>query len=303
MDDSRKFKPYGRDELNRHKDHRRNDSKGLKEHGRYQGHAREEPYEYTEVLAAANKKAMEVETEEGDWVLNSSCTYHITSKKSWFVDYKLEEGDSVYMGNNNECEIIGRDSILLRLTENKETRVETQTKRKVKYFRTDNGLEFLGNNFNSLCDECGITRHRTVAYTPQQNGVAERMNRTLIDRVRCMLSEAKLPEDFWAEALATTTYPTNRSPTISINMKTTEEMWKGSPPDLSNLKTFGCTVYVQTKQSKVEPRAIKCIFIGYLEGVKGLKCWNFISNRSLISKDVTFKEDEFYMNSETNKQI
>ena len=60
---SRKFKPCGKDELNRHRNHRRNDSKGLREHGRYQGHAKEEPYEYTEVLVAANKRAMEVETE------------------------------------------------------------------------------------------------------------------------------------------------------------------------------------------------------------------------------------------------
>ncbi|KAA0060416.1 retrotransposon protein, putative, Ty1-copia subclass [Cucumis melo var. makuwa] len=146
----------------------------------------------------------------------------------------------------------------------------------------------------------GNSRHRTVTYTPQQNGVAERMNRTLIERVRCMLSEAKLPEDFWVESLATATYTTNRSPSISINMKTPEEMWKGSAPDLSNLKTFRCTIYIHTKQSKVEPRAIKCMFIGYPEGVKGYKCWNFISNRSLISRDVTFKEDEFYMNSETS---
>ena len=63
---------------------------------------------------------MEVETKEGDWVLDSGCTYHMTSKKSWFVDYKSEDGDSIYMGNNNECEIIGRGSVLLRLIENKE---------------------------------------------------------------------------------------------------------------------------------------------------------------------------------------
>ncbi|TYK02789.1 retrovirus-related Pol polyprotein from transposon TNT 1-94 [Cucumis melo var. makuwa] len=129
------------------------------------------------------------------------------------------------------------------------------------------------------------------------------MNRTLMERVRCMLSEAKLPEDFWAEALATATYTINRSPSISINMKAPEEMWRGSPPDLSNLKTFGCTTYVHTKQSKVEPRALKCMFIGYPKGVKGYNCWNFTSNRSLISRDVTFKEDELYMNSETTWEL
>ena len=62
----------------------------------------------------------------------------------------------------------------------------------MKYFRTNNSLEFLGNNFNSLYDECGITKQRIVAYTPQQDGVAERMNRTLMERVRCVLSKAKI---------------------------------------------------------------------------------------------------------------
>ena len=143
----------------------------------------------------------------------------------------------------------------------------------MKYFRTDNGLNFLGNNFNSLCDECGNTRHKTVAYTPHQNGVAKRMNRTLMERVRCMLPEAKFPEYFWAEALASTTYIINRSPNIYVNMKTHEEMQRVSPLDLSNLNTFRCTTYVHTKQSKVEPRALKCMFIGYPEGVKGYKCW------------------------------
>ena len=128
------------------------------------------------------------------------------------------------------------------------------------------------------------------------------MNRTLMETVRCMLLEAKLSEVFWAEALATTTYTINKSPSNPINLKTSEEMWRGSSSDVSNLKTFGCIAYVHTKQSKVEPRALKCMFIGYPEGVKGYKCWDFTSNGSLISKEVVFKENEFYMNYETSRQ-
>ena len=66
------------------------------------------------MLAATNKKAMKIQTEEEDWVLDLGCTYHMTSKKKWFVDYKLQDEDSVYVGNNQDCEIIGVGSVLLK---------------------------------------------------------------------------------------------------------------------------------------------------------------------------------------------
>lgn len=78
--------------------------------------------------------------------------------------------------------------------------IEKQTGKKIKRLRTDNGLEFCSGEFNEFCKNEGIVRHRTVKYTPQQNGVAERMNRTLLERARCMLSNAGLSKDFWAEA-------------------------------------------------------------------------------------------------------
>lgn len=92
------------------------------------------------------------------------------------------------------------------------------------------------------------------------------MNRTLLEMVSCVLLEAKNSEDFLAEALAiaTLTYIINKSLSISINLNTSEEIWRGTPPDLSNLCTY-------TKQSKVEPGALKHILKGYLEGVKGYK--------------------------------
>ena len=72
--------------------------------------------------------------------------------------------------------------------------VETQTGCKIKTFRTDNGLEFINDEFNELCIKYGIQRHKTVARTPQQNGVAERMNRTLLNKVRCLLIQSGLPK-------------------------------------------------------------------------------------------------------------
>jgi transposase InsO family protein len=86
----------------------------------------------------------------------------------------------------------------------------------VKSLRTNNGLEFCNREFDDFCKAEGIVRHKTVMHTPQQNGIAERQNRTLLERARCMLSNAGLDKDFWAEAVSTACYLMNRSPTTSI---------------------------------------------------------------------------------------
>ena len=121
--------------------------------------------------------------------------------------------------------------------------MEKQTEKKVKRLRTDNGLEFCNNEFNEFCANEGIARHRTVRHTPQQNGVAERMNRTLLERARCMLSNAGLPKQFWAEAVNTACYLVNRSSSTAIDCKTPEEMWSGSTANYSILRVFGCPAY------------------------------------------------------------
>ncbi|KAK4388364.1 Retrovirus-related Pol polyprotein from transposon TNT 1-94 [Sesamum angolense] len=84
--------------------------------------------------------------------------------------------------------------------------------------------EFCNQNFSDLCDECGTKRHRTNPYTPQQNGVAERMNRTLLEKVRCMLISSGLPKSFWGEALVTAAYLINRFPSVPLNGKIPETM-------------------------------------------------------------------------------
>ncbi|KAG8489014.1 hypothetical protein CXB51_016944 [Gossypium anomalum] len=98
--------------------------------------------------------------------------------------------------------------------------IEKQTGKQIKYLRTDNGLEFCSDEFNRLCKSKGIMRHLTVCHTPQQNGVAERMNRTIMEKVKCILSNANLPKSFWAEAAFTTCFLINRSPSIAIEKKT-----------------------------------------------------------------------------------
>jgi hypothetical protein len=174
------------------------------------------------------------------------------------------------------------------------TLIENQTDKRVKVLRTDNGLEFCNYEFDDLCKLHGILRHRTVTHTPQQNGLAERMNRTLLEKVRCMLLSSGLPKLFWGEATKTASYLINRSPASAIHFKTPEEVWNGRPVDLSNLRVFGCAAFAHQYEGKLDPRALKCVFLGYGEGVKGYRLWvrETKGYKIIISRNVVFNEDD-----------
>ncbi|GJV61523.1 retrovirus-related pol polyprotein from transposon TNT 1-94 [Tanacetum coccineum] len=149
--------------------------------------------------------------------------------------------------------------------------IENQTGKRIKKLRTDNGLEFCGETFNALCRKYGIERHHTLVRTPQQNGIAEGMNRTITDKVRCIISHANLDKDFWVEAATTTTYLINYSPHRSLDGNILEILWSG----------------------KLVPLAVKFIFMGYGSGVKGYRVWcpNPKYQKIIHSRDVTFNKD------------
>ena len=105
--------------------------------------------------------------------------------------------------------------------------VENQTSKKIKYLRTNNGLENRDKEFIRFCELEGITRHFIVKGTPQQNGVAERMNRTLAERARCMRLNVGLPKVFQAETVNMASFIINRSPSLAIDFKIPEEVWLG----------------------------------------------------------------------------
>ena len=93
-------------------------------------------------------------------------------------------------------------------------------------------------------------RHKTVRKNPQQNGVAERMNRTLMEKVRCMGLNAGLPKSFWAETAAYACHLVNRSPSTAINKRTPQEVWSGTPASYSDLRIFGCPAYAHVDNGK-----------------------------------------------------
>ena len=151
--------------------------------------------------------------------------------------------------------------------------VELQTGWKVKKLRTDNGWEFVKYDFEKFCQSEGIIRHKVVTNTPQQNGLAERMNKTILEKVSCMLVSANLPKKFWGEVVNTIVYLINKCLSAALNFKVPDEVWNGVPPDYSHVRVFGCVAYAHISQEKLEPRAKKCMFMGYPSGVKGYKLW------------------------------
>ena len=130
----------------------------------------------------------------------------------------------------------------------------------VKTFRTDNSGEYTSREFQRYCSEKGIFREYTVPHTPEQNGVSERLNRTIIEAVRSMIFHADVPLFLWAEAVSTAVYVHNRSPTSALDNKTPYECWYGEKPDVSNLRVFGCVAYYHVpagQRKKLDPKAKK----------------------------------------------
>ena len=113
--------------------------------------------------------------------------------------------------------------------------VENQLDKSIKVLRTDRGREYLSEQLKELCDEKGIARQLMMPYTPQQNGVAERRNQTLLEMVRSMMARANLPISYWGDALLTAAYILNRVPSKSVS-STPYELWTGKKPDLNNLR-------------------------------------------------------------------
>ena len=168
--------------------------------------------------------------------------------------------------------------------------METQTGRKIKILRTDNGSEYESNDFKKFIKVNGIRHELTVPYTLQQNGVAERMNRTVIEKAKSLLFDANLKKHFWAEAVNMAAYIINRCPSHN---RIPDEIFYGQRVDLSGLRIFGCDVMVHVpkeKRRKLDKKSSKMIFVGYDEHRKGYRCIDQKTLKLTISRDVIFHE-------------
>ena len=148
---------------------------------------------------------------------------------------------------------------------------------KMGTLRSDRGGEYMSSEFNAFLAERGIKHQCIVPYTPQQNGVAERKNRSLMEMARCMVKSQSLPHGFWLEAVMCATYVLNRCPTKALQVVTPYEAWHGRKPSIGHLRVFGCLAYALVpvqQRKKLDDKAVKCIFVGYSAESKGYRLYH-----------------------------
>lgn len=185
---------------------------------------------------------------------------------------------------------------------------ERETGYKVKVLRSDNGLEFVNKEIKELMETRGIRHQRSVVYTPQQNGRAERENRTLVEAARTMIQGQKLIKNLWAEAINTATFVLNRTGVSSKKNITPYELWHKKQVNPNMFKNFGSKVSVyipKEKRLKWDAKNMFGIFLGYSEDVKGYRIYIPEKNKVEILRDIIFLPDktiDFQKKGEENKK-
>ncbi|KAF8690661.1 hypothetical protein HU200_041034 [Digitaria exilis] len=165
--------------------------------------------------------------------------------------------------------------------------------RRLRVLRTDNGGGFTSVTFETYCAERGIKRQHTAPYTPQQNGVVERRNQTVVTMARGLLKGRNMPATFWGEVVATAVYLLNHALTKAVDAMTLFEAWYGYKPDVRHLRTFGCVAYIRTTKphlKKFDDRGTAAVFIGYELGSKAWRFYDPATRRAVVSRDIVFNE-------------
>jgi hypothetical protein len=173
----------------------------------------------------------------------------------------------------------------------KETQNEFELK--VKKIRSDNGSEFKNLRIEEFLEEEGIKHEFSAPYTPQQNGVVERKNKTLTDMARTMLGEYNTPERFWSEAVNTACHAINRLYLHHLLKKTSYELLTGNKPNVSYFRVFGSKCYILVKKgrhSKFAPKAVEGFLLGYDSNTKAYRVFNKSSGLVEVSSDIVFDE-------------
>jgi len=202
-----------------------------------------------------------------------------------FIDDKSRHIDVAFLKSRGE---------ILSAFKKYQLRVERETGRKIIKLRSDNAKEYISKNFSQHLEREGISRQLSVEYTPQQNGIAERANRTLMEMTRTMLSESNLPKSLWAEAVNTAAFLRNRCPTKVLNGMTPEELWSGRKPDVKFLRIFGSEATVLNKGtglSKLDTKGIEAVIVGYSTESKAYRLWKRGTKTIIKSRDVRINEE------------
>ncbi|KAI0498967.1 hypothetical protein KFK09_019866 [Dendrobium nobile] len=191
---------------------------------------------------------------------------------------------------------IRQKSEVLAIFENFKPYIENLTSSKIKCLRTDGGGEFVNNSFTRFLQQHGIAHQISCPYTPEQNGVAERKHRHIIETTRSLLLTASVPYIHWPDAVLTATYLINRMPSPNTNNISPFELLYHKAPEYDHLRIFGSARFPlipENARHKLQPKAKLCVFLGYSENYKGYKCFDVSTNKLIISRHVKFDENCF----------
>lgn len=176
------------------------------------------------------------------------------------------------------------------------SQIRSETGNNVIRLRSDNGREYVNKDVAAFLEEKGIQHEVSAPYNPEQNGMSERENRTLLNLARSMLYSSNLPSNLWAEAVSTAAYTMNRVPNREEKSVTPFEMWFGKKPDISHMRVFGCRAYGKVPDSlrtKLQPQAEKYIFVGYTNTDKNYRLWEEGTTQVYVFRDAEFDESTF----------
>jgi transposase InsO family protein len=175
------------------------------------------------------------------------------------------------------------------------TAAEIEKNNKLKALRTDRGREFTSNEFKQYCELLGVKQYLTAPYSPQQNGVVERRNQTVVGMARSLLKSMEVPGKFWGEAVSTAIYLLNRAPTKSVVGKTPYEAYYNRKPSVAHLRVFRCVRFIKKVTpylSKLSDRSKQMVFIGYDPNTKGYQMFDPEAKKIVVTRHIVFKEEE-----------
>ncbi|KAH9697198.1 hypothetical protein KPL71_023512 [Citrus sinensis] len=292
----------------------------------------ETSFETTEVLVATKEKP------QGQWVLDSGCAFHMSPNRSYFTRYQSCDAGIVLMRNNSVCKVVGIGTVSLKMydgmvRELTQVRHVPELKRNLisigmldqidcvikaekKILKVVKGSIVImkGTKLNGLYSLNGQTTVGEASVTKNSEdkarlwhlrlGHMRKASRLKFESAVHSTKEklAYIHSDLWGPAQVNSLGGC-RSPSTAIECKTHVELWFGRVADYSKLRIFGCMACAHVKQGKLKPRALKCRFLGYLDGVKGYRLWciDLKPPKCIISRDVTFNESEILNKSKTTE--
>lgn len=248
-----------------------------------------------------NRKSEKVKTVPGEMFHTDVCgPMSVTSPggSRYFLTFKDDASDyrhAYFL--KQKSEVFGKFKVFERLVANK-------FGRSMKILRSDNGREFCNRQMDEYLELHGIRRETTAPYTPEQNGKAERDNRTIVESARTMIHAKNLPLGLWAEAINCAIHVLNRTVWKSGQV-TPYEMWVGKAPDLRHLRIFGSEAYMHVPKQftqKFDARAKKLIFVGYKENSANYRLYDLETRKVSEARDVTFNEKIGRVTASTDSQ-